>query len=621
MIKNKILVVSFVLSLIIAIPVFAQDAGGGATPTTTATAQPATTEAITTQDLSAKNVGLLPTSPLYFLKNWNRTIQKTFTFNPVKKAELEVKFANERAAEIKKLEETAPQNVAAITNASVKYQQNMDQLKTRLEGLKETSQNPNVDNLLNKLADQSLKHQQLFDELKTKFADQKDLTQNLDQAQQKSIDTQAIVVEKIDSMDKFKARVENAATAQKSEFKDLKAAEFIDRLGEKVAQKPEFIDKGKEISNLKQDLLLKFGAQLESQQLSAQTSTSTSVAPTIKELPGDQLRRLKLLDEVREQVVNPELKSELNVTRQGILDKTNSKGLINEGDVKTEIGNADQLIQKIENLISQREGDVGVSVKQLLERAKFNLESAKSAFDVGNYGNAFGQATAASAAAKNALNQLMTTSKDYQNIVDDLKNRYDTLNAKVKTSNINEADNPKLYSLLSDTEKQILELSKLINQKAAPDKINALIQGIKLSLSTIENFLMRRGFELQPRAVEAIPVSTEGTETRITKPEIEPTKPSVESSQPQGAIAPKPIEPQLQKPSEVKPFLPLKPTISPDKSYLQPTIPISPTTNDSNTGAVKPTLLYPQPTTNQMYPQPQTQPQNQTYPQPSMPRY
>jgi hypothetical protein len=425
-------------------------------------------------DLGVKDVGLLPTSPFYFLKDWIRDIEKVFTLNPIKKIELESDIANERLAEIKKLEEVAPKNTEAIGKAILKYQKNISQLKTRLKELKETSENPNIDKLLNKFIDQSFKHQQLFDELKAKFEDQKDLVWNLWQAQEKNFDIQRVIVEKIDTIEKFKERVENVVLRQKDEFKELKAAEFIDRLEEKIEEKIT----QKELANLKEDLLLKFSAHLESRQLIGVETSS------FKDLLGDQLRRLKLLDEVREKVVNPELKSELNIARQGILENVKEAGLINSEDVKIRIEKTDQLIQEIEKLIGDREGEVSVSIKQLLERAKFNLESAKNAFEAGNFGNAFGQATAAGAAANNAYKQLTTTTEDYQNIINELKKRFDALNIG--------RENPRIYNLLNNAEKQILELSQLAAKKAAPDKINILIQNIKLALSTIENFLTEK---------------------------------------------------------------------------------------------------------------------------------
>ncbi|MFH0755501.1 MAG: DUF333 domain-containing protein [bacterium] len=120
-------------------------------------------------NLNTKDVGMLPTSPFYFLKNWGRGINKFFTFDSVKKAGLELQEINERAAEIKKIEEIAPQNIKVINEASSNYQKSAGQLKNRLETLKQTSQNPNVDKILNNLVDSSIKHQKLFSDLEKKI--------------------------------------------------------------------------------------------------------------------------------------------------------------------------------------------------------------------------------------------------------------------------------------------------------------------------------------------------------------------------------------------------------------------------------------------------------------------
>jgi len=140
---------------------------------------------ITTNDLGIKNPGMLPSSPFYFLKEWQRTITKFFTFNPIKKVELELQYANERAAEIKKMEEVAPQNFQAITKAVNNYEDNMEQLKVQLQKVATTSQNPNVDTLINNVVDTSIRHQELFDNLKNKFENDIDLENKLEAGQQK----------------------------------------------------------------------------------------------------------------------------------------------------------------------------------------------------------------------------------------------------------------------------------------------------------------------------------------------------------------------------------------------------------------------------------------------------
>ncbi len=56
--------------------------------------------AIMPSDLGITNVGTLPTSQWYFLKEWKRGITRAFTFGTIANAELELKITNIKAAEI-----------------------------------------------------------------------------------------------------------------------------------------------------------------------------------------------------------------------------------------------------------------------------------------------------------------------------------------------------------------------------------------------------------------------------------------------------------------------------------------------------------------------------------------
>lgn len=114
------------------------------------------------------NVGLLPTSKLYFLKEWGRGLQRLFTFNSIKKVELELKILDEKAVEAQEVEEAEPNNIEAIKKALTNYQSSHDRLEARLRALKETSRNPNADKLLSNLAERVAKHEELFAKLKEK---------------------------------------------------------------------------------------------------------------------------------------------------------------------------------------------------------------------------------------------------------------------------------------------------------------------------------------------------------------------------------------------------------------------------------------------------------------------
>lgn len=120
---------------------------------------------ITVTELGVENPGTLPTSPFYFLKEWGRGLERLFTFNSVKKAELELRITNEKAAEALKVQETRPDDAEALAIAIESYTKAEQRLQTRLAKLKETSENPQVAKLLEKLDGQTLKHADLLNQL------------------------------------------------------------------------------------------------------------------------------------------------------------------------------------------------------------------------------------------------------------------------------------------------------------------------------------------------------------------------------------------------------------------------------------------------------------------------
>lgn len=161
-------------------------------------------------EVSSEDAGILPTSSFYFLKTWKWGVQRTFTFNPVKKAELELKITNQQASEIKKMEETTPNRLDAISKATKNYSANVDRLKTKLEGLKEEGKNPNVDKLLGKLADRSVKHQALFDKLEKKFEGKDNLGEQFREAKKKFGEAINEIPTELENKENFEKRVEKA---------------------------------------------------------------------------------------------------------------------------------------------------------------------------------------------------------------------------------------------------------------------------------------------------------------------------------------------------------------------------------------------------------------------------
>lgn len=121
--------------------------------------------------LEVEEPALLPDSPFYFLKSLGRGFKMFFTFDAAKKAELELKFLDEKLAEMHKLFEKTDDR-PALELAFQNYLRSHERLRARLEALRD--KNKNVDFLLDKLAARVVDHQKLFDELEEKLGEKID---------------------------------------------------------------------------------------------------------------------------------------------------------------------------------------------------------------------------------------------------------------------------------------------------------------------------------------------------------------------------------------------------------------------------------------------------------------
>ena len=363
-------------------------------------------EPITSQDLGISDPGILPTSRVYFLKNWGRSIKRTFTFNAVKKAELELDIANEQAAEIAKMKEVTPDRVGAITKASQNYQTNVDRLKNRLEALKETSQNPNVNTLMEKLADRSVKHQQLFGELKQKFENNPELKQKIGVMQDKMNEALMKVPEKFDSQEAFQQRMKRAIEARPdSPLRELRGMEMMEKIAEKL---PENRRAG--FDGVKNDLMEKFEERVNAMPEEAQR---TFMVPHMLERmsrPGDPDFdvKMKVLEDIKGRVLmSPKMREQIESTQSQILEKAAEQGEIKKEKAEEQVRRAEESIKALGIAIDEPGAQITdtdiTRMKNLLAQTKKHLDNAKTALAAGKYGEAFGQATSADMIARNAL--------------------------------------------------------------------------------------------------------------------------------------------------------------------------------------------------------------------------
>jgi hypothetical protein len=346
----------------------------------------------------SENPGILPTSPFYFFKNITRGVQRIFTVNPVKKAELEMNIANQQAAEIKKLEEVAPERIDAISKATANYQTNVERLKNRLEDLKETSQNPNIDKLVEKLTDNSIKHQELFDELKKKFKDNDELKRRIESAQGEISETVAKIPKKFDNQEIFRERLERVVNSQPNGIvNELRRVEIIDRISEKIP-----VEQRQGIEAAKENLIKEFGDRMEKL---PQAQMREILKPEFLEMiPGDSAQRIKIIEEIKNKVVSPEVREKLMEAGDKILENKIENKEIRKEEVEKLINYVKELIVKAESVVAAIENeDMRLNRKNILEKIKTRLSEAEKVLGEGKIGEAFGITNSAGAEVKRLL--------------------------------------------------------------------------------------------------------------------------------------------------------------------------------------------------------------------------
>lgn len=176
---------------------------------------------------------VLPDSGFYFFKEIGRGFRRFFTFDTVKKAELELEIADEKLAELEKVVTKSEAPEDAIKDAFDNYLEAHERLAERLGSLK--GKNKNVDTLLEKLADRVVRHEELFN----------DLEDELKEGEVKKVEKEiANAAKKALELDEKKFKEKLKAKIEKEKEDDDEELEAIEDL----------IEAGGELKELEEDL-------------------------------------------------------------------------------------------------------------------------------------------------------------------------------------------------------------------------------------------------------------------------------------------------------------------------------------------------------------------------------
>jgi hypothetical protein len=327
----KVFLLSFVLLFAFAIVVAQEEApaeepagvGGGYSPVPSVEEAVTLDENVQPVDLGVSEPKLLPDNPFYFLKNWARGIQQALTLNPVKKAELRMKFANEKLMEAKKIVE-AKKNPEVIKKATENYQKEVEKVKAQVDKIKEKAkESPRVESFLDKFIHQQTLHQKLLEILETQVPPE--AFEKIKEARERHLERFKDVMLRLeDRKEKITEKLEKILEEQKgSEFKDFKMLEILKNLEEKIPEEAkEAIQKAQErITERLQERLEKMSPEKQEQ-----------LKEYLEKISGEKEKHLEIMENLKAKIkeapstpMRIELREKLEEGKAKILQRIEQK--------------------------------------------------------------------------------------------------------------------------------------------------------------------------------------------------------------------------------------------------------------------------------------------------------
>ena len=264
-------------------------------------------EDITAEDLEISEPKVLPDNPWYFIKNFWRGVRTTFTFNQVKKAELRLRFANERLIEAKKLAEKTDRE-EFVGRAVEKYQKEMEKIKVRVEKFEEkAADNPKIDRFLDNFTDKTMKQQRLMDRLEKNLSDKPEVLEKIRTNKERVLEHFGEVMNKLEEKDKIPERLEkNMEKIEGSKYKNFKNLEVLMRLEEKVPEQAK-----EAIQQAQENALKRLHGNLE---LMA-PGDQEKFGDYLDKIGGDQSVQLKVLERLKAESPTPVLRQKIEQNR------------------------------------------------------------------------------------------------------------------------------------------------------------------------------------------------------------------------------------------------------------------------------------------------------------------
>ncbi len=413
-----------------------------------------------------QDIGILPTNPFYFLKNWLGRLTIALTPDPLKRTEKEITFAEEKIKEAQIIAQSAPQKINAIKRALENYKAAQERLVNRLEKLPAVSQNPNVEKIIDTVVKKSLEHENLFKELENKFAAPSKISaQTFDEIKSKKDEVLAQIFGKDDPMI-ITEKLENIET-------EIVAIELTSAglpLVEMPPIKPRVAEILKRLEDRTQDVKLKEKISNEFRKKIEDIKSETEQSPDKSKAILEEINKLDvdkqtiILNELQKRIEQKEIKSLVEAAQSKVVEfvKEIPKDMAQE-KAKSLIDSVKNLIGQINdklNALTQAGQKIPTDYTALFENAQKHFENGLAAYDKQDFGQSFGQLNSAYSILTSLIDKLNIVypqKEDLSKILTDLESEFRHWQDKI--SGLANEDSNK-----TDANKILNEISRLLSQ-------------------------------------------------------------------------------------------------------------------------------------------------------------
>jgi DNA repair exonuclease SbcCD ATPase subunit len=279
-------------------------------------------EDIQPEDLGIGDPWLLPDSPFYFFKEWNRNIQRFFTFDLVKKVELIEKFANEKLIELKKTVEQKKTR-ERVEKAIENYQNEVGEAERFTERIRvRAEESEEVEKFLDKFIQHQALHQRVLQKLEEQVPTES--FEKIKEARERHLEKFGEVMNKLqENKEQLQERLENNLQEIKgSEFKAFKNLEILEELEEKSPEEAK-----EAIKNAKENILIKLKEKVE--QLPQEKQEQ--LQEYLQNSSGEAEKKLEILENLELKLEQPLLQQNIIQIRDRILERTKEQEQTQEG--------------------------------------------------------------------------------------------------------------------------------------------------------------------------------------------------------------------------------------------------------------------------------------------------